>query len=381
MKIAIDASSILPARTGIGNYTYHLIRELTARAPQHQFKLLLNSYRHSLPLDAEFLLEAPNVRARRWRIPGPILWKSWRRLRLPPLELLTGSFDLYHSTSSVIAPRLGGKCVVTIHDLYFERHPEHCDPLGGIYLANTLRKRLQFADRIIAVSNTTKRDLIELYEVPPEKIDVIYEGVSDRFRPIEDRQLLDTFRNEYCLPEVYMLAVGTLEPRKNLEGLFRAYSHLKSIFSHPPPLVVVGLRGWKTTGIYKTMVELGIEDDVIFTDYVHDEHMPLIYNAARLFVMPTFFEGFGLPVVEAMACGTPVACSDISTLREVAGEAALFFDPNDPESIAGTIRKFLSSKKKREQFAREGLERSTRFSWRLTARKTIRCYERTMAEE
>jgi len=378
MRIAIDASSILPAKTGIGYYTFHLVAELVARAPQHEFRLLLNSYRHGLPADAPFL-NSPNVRRRRWRIPGPWLLTGWEKLHFPPLEILTGSFDLYHSTSSIVAPHWAGRRVVTVHDLYFERHPEHCHALGGLYLARTLRKGLEKADRIIAVSHATRRDLVERYGISTDRIEVIYEGVDPRFLPIDNRKLVDTFRTEYCLPESFILTVGTLEPRKNLPGLLQAYARLKEIYAVPPPLVIVGIRGWKTTGIYETLTELKIADDVIFTDYVDDQHMPLIYNAAKLFVFPSFFEGFGLPVLEAMACGLPVATSNADALTEIAGEAALFFDPSKPEEMAQAMRRLLSSKTARQDYVGRGLERAAQFNWRLTARKTIRCYEKVMA--
>lgn len=377
MRIALDASSMLPARTGIGNYTAHLIKELVARAPHHEFKLFMNSYRHPVPPD-EFLYLA-NVRRYHWKLPGPYLLRSWQWLRFPPMELFTGPFDIFHAPASIVAPRVAGKFVITVHDLYFKRHPEHCDTMGGLYLASTLERGLRAADRIIAVSNTTRRDLQRFYQVSSHKIDVIYEGVDERFSVINNDVLIQNFRTEYCLPETFILTVGTLEPRKNFIGLLEAYARLREIYAVPPPLVVVGLRGWKATGIYASIARLKLENSVIFTDYVDDQHLPLIYNAARFFVFPSFFEGFGLPIIEAMACGLPVTCSNAEALQEVAGDAALFFDPHSRESMAQAMRRMLSSRSTREELREKGIERATLYKWRLTARKTIRTYERALS--
>jgi glycosyltransferase involved in cell wall biosynthesis len=324
------------------------------------------------------LIGFANVVPFQYRIPGPWLLRAWQHLNFPPLEALMGGFDVFHAMASIAPPRLGGKCVLTVHDLYFKIKPEHCDTLGGLYLEKTFERSLRRADAIIAVSNATKRDLLRFYpDLPAHKARVVYEGVDPRLKPVDDQERLRLFRSEFCLPEVYILTVSTLEPRKNLPGLFQSYAALKRLYAHPPPLVVVGVRGWKSAGIFHALEDLKLEvgRDVVFTDYVPHKHMPLIFAAARLFVFPTLHEGFGLPLLEAMASGAPAVASSVDALREIGGDAALFVDPNDPEGMARAIKSLLVSGERRREMRQRGLETAKRFTWKLAARKTLRVYE------
>jgi len=376
MRIAIEASSMLPARTGVGYYTYHLCQHLARHGRQHQIKLFLNSYRHRNRLEEPWIASDP-IRAYRYGIPGPWLQRCWRYLRFPPLEAFIGGFDVLHATASFLPARWSGRSVLTVHDLYFLDAPDETDKLGGKLLAKTLPADLKRADAIIAVSVATKRDLRRHFpEIPERKIHVIYEAADPRMVPVDDEQRLALFRSEYALPDVYILAVGTIEPRKNLPALFAAYRYLKDIYAVPPPLVVVGMRGWKSGPTYQALTALELtQHDVVFTDYVPHEHMPLIYAGARMFVFPSKAEGFGLPLVEAMACGLPVVASDIPVFREIAGDAASYAPPDQPELIAQEIAALLRSREKRRAAAQASVVRARRFDWSLTAQKTLRLYE------
>jgi glycosyltransferase involved in cell wall biosynthesis len=374
MRIGIDASSILPVKTGIGYYTLNLIKSLTKIDQENEYVVLLNSYRHSPP-DYPFL-NKPNVRVRRWRIPGPLLIHGWRHLHFPPIGLLVGKVDVFHSPGTYIPPQIRGKRVTTIHDLYFLKHPEQCATLGGKFLAATVPRRIHKMDRIIVDSLSSKADVMALLGVPEEKISVIYLGVDQiGFRPISDTGLLALIREEYCLPPNYILTVATLEPRKNLDGLLFAYKRLKAIVQSPPKLVIVGRTGWQSEKIFDTVRELDLHRDVIFTGYVSDAHLPILYNCALLFIYPSLYEGFGLPVLEAMACGLPVIVSDTASLREIAGESAILVDPENYYAIAEKMKDLIVQHSLRERLREKSLAQAKQFSWDLCARKTLNVYK------
>jgi glycosyltransferase involved in cell wall biosynthesis len=374
MKIGIDGSSILPVKTGIGYYTLNLIRALLKIDQENEYVLLLNSYRHAPP-DYPFLAK-PNLRVRRFRIPGPLLIHGWRYVHAPPIEVLVGRVDVFHSPGTYIPPQIGGKRVTTVHDLYFLKHPENCDTLGGRFLKATVPSRIHRMDRVIVDSLSAKADLIEQLGVAEEKISVIYLGVDQiSFRPIADAGLLGLIREEYCVPPNYLLTVATLEPRKNLEGLLFAYKRLKTIVHNPPKLVIVGRAGWQSEKIFETVRELDLRRDVIFTGYVSESHLPMLYNCALLFVYPSLYEGFGLPVLEAMACGLPVIVSDTPSLREIAGESAVLVDPQNYYALADKMRDLIVQHSLRERLREKSLAQARQFSWELCARKTLNVYK------
>ncbi len=373
MRIGIDASSILPEKTGVGYYTLNLLRNLLALDQENQYVIFLNSYTRSLP-DAS-ILKQPNVTIKQFHVPGPLLINLWRYLHAPPIELFLGKLDLFHSASTYVPPQLAGLRVATVYDLYFLMHPEDCDVLGGKYHLHTLPRRLKRLDRIIAVSNHTKNDLIKLLNIPAEKITVIYGGIdTTTFRLILDKNLLESIREEYCLPNNYILSVSTLEPRKNFEGLLFAYKRLKEILHNPPKLVIVGRQGWKAEHISQTVKQLRLKRDVIFAGYVTEEHLPMIYNSALLFICPSLYEGFGLPVLEAMACGVPVIVSNTSSLREIAKEAGITVDPHNYYEMAEKMKELIMTHRLRDQLRDKGLEHVRMFSWKLCARKTLALY-------
>lgn len=373
MRIGIDASSILPVRTGVGNYTLNLLKNLMRVDSENDYIIFMNSLTQPMP-DLSFL-QKPRVKVKRYYIMGPLLLHLWHFLRFPPIEFFIGKVDLFHSPAGIIPPQLKGKRIVTIHDLYFMKHPEDTDLLGGKYLRRSLLRHLRKADRIIAVSHSTKAEIIKYFRIPAERIAVIYEGVDFfRFRRIYDSPLLELIRQEYCLPTQFILTVATIEPRKNIEGLLFAYRRLKQILNNPPKLVVVGRSGWKSEKVVEAVQQLGLYQDVIFTGYVSDDHLPLIYNNALLFIYPSFYEGFGLPVLEAMACGLPVITSDTPALSEIAGEVAIMVDPNNYYLLAEKMKELITSHKLRSQLSEKSLRQAQNFSWESCARKTLKLY-------
>lgn len=377
LKIGIDASCILPRKTGIGMFSLSLLREMLSMESPFEFVIFLNSLRHPMT-DLPFT-NTDKVRIKHYRIPGPLLVQSWRYLHVPPIELFTGFVDAFHTLSGYIAPQMRGKRIVSVYDLFFMRNSEQCGKLGGQYFAGVFPKQLPQCDHIICPSNSTKKDLMELLKIPAEKISVIYGGVDQRrFHIMTDYSLLETIRKEYCLPPRYILGVSTLEPRKNLDGLLIAYRHLKEKLYNPPKLVLVGGEGWKSDEIKAAVKQHHLISDVIFTGYVPEEHLPLIYNSALFFVFPSLWEGFGLPVLEAMSCGVPCLISDIPALHEIAEEAAMFANPYNYYEMAERMKDLITSHTLRETLQQKGLAQVNKFSWRLTAQKTLRVYENVL---
>jgi len=237
---------------------------------------------------------------------------------------------------------------------------------------------LQAADAVIAISESTRRDAIRLYGMDEEKIRVIYEGVSPRFC-VASPEAISVVRQKHSLPESFILSVGTIEPRKNLTSLLGAYRALKNQGAEWK-LVIVGKKGWLYEGFFSRLRELGLENEVIFPGFVPDEDLPAFYSAADLFVFPSLYEGFGLPVLEAMACGAPVITSNTSSLPEVAGEAALLVDPTSVEELAGGMRRVLESKELRDELRAKGPKQAAKFRWENAARETLSVYEAVLAD-
>jgi glycosyltransferase involved in cell wall biosynthesis len=264
---------------------------------------------------------------------------------------------------------------VTIHDLSFLFYPRSFRVVNRLYLRLLTRLSVQRAGRVLAVSASTRRDVIRYYGVPAEKVDVVYNGVDPAFEPLPGDQVA-VFRARQGLPDRFILFVGTLEPRKNVARLIRAYAQLPR---SRPPLLLVGGKGWFYEDIFRLVEEMDLSADVHFVGYVPAEDLPLWYNAADLFVYPSLYEGFGLPPLEAMACGTPVVASTSSSLPEVVGDAGLLVDPADTAGLAAALQAGVSDAGVRARLRQAGPERARQFSWQATARETVDSYRRALA--
>lgn len=384
MRIGIDASSILTSRSGIRNYTLNLLKQLVRLDTENEYVIFINSFRKSHP-NLPFLISS-RVRLKRYHIADSALLLVWQYLRFPPVELFTGRIDLFHSPEGIIPPQIKGKRVVTVHDLYFMEHPEETDDSRNRFLHRSLRSNLLKADKIIASSHSTKAEIIKHFNINPARITVIYLGVDlTRFCRLtaitRDTQLLELIRQEYCLPPQYILTVSTIEPRKNIEGLLFAYRRLKQILNNPPKLVIVGRWGCKSDRIKEVVQQLELIQDVIFTDYIPDEHLPLIYNNALLFVFPSLAEGFGLPLLEAMACGLPVIASNAPALKEIAEEVAIIVDPHNYYLLADKMKEVILSHKLRTQLSEKSLQQARNFNWENCARKTLKVYKEVVTQK
>ena len=265
--------------------------------------------------------------------------------------------------------------VVAVHDLSYIHFPEFFPPRVRLQLSAMIPWSIRRAAHVTALSEFSKQDLIDQYNIPGEKITVTYLSVDDRFQPMERNLALAQIRQKYPVGERFILAVGNLQPRKNIPRLLKAFSQLHRSRQINHQLVVVGQDLWYAQNIYQAVQELSVDDKVIFTGYVDDEELPLLYNAADLFVYPSLFEGFGIPVLEAMRCGTPTVTSNTSSLPEVIGHSALSFDPYNVDAIADVIYSIVVDEERRKMLGKQCLQRSQVFSWEDTAKRLIRVFE------
>ena len=376
MRIGIDYTAAVRQGAGIGRYTRELVRALAELDRDNDYALFAAASGHRL-LAKNW---PPNFRTRSVPLSDRALAILWHRLRLPLwVELATGPVDIFHSPDFVLPPVRRAKTVLTVHDLSFIRYPQCADANLRAYLNQVVPRAVHQADLILADSQNTEGDLVELLGVEADKIEVLYPGVEDRFHPIEDQALLEEVRKRYNLPYQFVLGLGTLQPRKNFMRLIEAYSLLVSRH-HALQLVIAGGKGWLYNEIFATVERLGLEEKVVFPGFVADEDLPALYNLTDLFVFPSLYEGFGIPPLEAMACGTPVITSDASSLPEVVGEAGLMVEAKDVEALAGAMKRILEDNALRERMIAKGAEQASKFTWGGAAFRLLSLYE-TLGEK
>jgi glycosyltransferase involved in cell wall biosynthesis len=261
-----------------------------------------------------------------------------------------------------------------VYDLSFMLYPRAFKAANRIYLTAATRAAARRARRVLTISESTRRDIVRLLKVPQERVEVTYPAAEERFRVLAEDEV-DAFRRAHDLPEAFIFGFGTLEPRKNIVGLLHAYARL----ARPrPPLYIGGGAGWRFSPIFDTVRQLGLEDQVTFVGFVAEDELPLWYNAARLFVFPSLYEGFGLPVLEAMACGTPVISSNAASLPEVGGSAVAQVEPRDTEQLAREMQRVLDDGQVRKEMRAAGRIQASRFTWRALADATAASYARAM---
>jgi glycosyltransferase involved in cell wall biosynthesis len=377
MRIAIDYTSAIAQGAGIGRYTRSLVAAL-ARVDEANRYLLFSG---EAPTPERGFPSSLRMQPRVIGLPGrPIgnrrLTILWHRLHLPlPVELVTGKVDVLHAPDFSMPPALRTPRVVTIHDLAFLTHPECALPSLVEYLKRVVPRAVRAARRVIAVSQNTADDLVQHLGIPRERISVIHLGVDPRFRRVEDRGTLLALDARLGLEHPLGLAVGTIEPRKNYERLIAAFAQARNQPDGPRMLAICGRKGWLYEGTFAAVEKWGVRDSVRFLEAVGDADLPALYSTADAVATPSIYEGFGIPVTEAMACGTPVVCSTGGSLPEVAGDAALTVAPEDTDGLAAALLRVVGDAEVRRQLVARGYERARAFNWDDAARAHISVYE------
>ena len=369
MHIGIDATALPQQPVGAGNYIIQLIRAFSRLGSAAQFTIF--TQRHALPLLA--VDERPGFKLVVLPDTSPPLRLLWEQTAFPLLAA-QHKLDLLHSLHYTLPLAYPGRCVVTFHDLTFFLFP-HLHTLPKRYIFRLfIHLSRRKAAVIIANSESTRQDAIRLAHVPPGKIHTTLLGVTPDFHPESNPAMLQAVRQKYGLPERFLLFVGLLEPRKNLPALLQAFASLPT--QQPPvKLVIVGRQGWMYQQTLALVHSLGLAQQVHFTGYVDQADLPRVYNLAEMAVYPSTYEGFGLPVLEAMACGTPVITTAVSSMPEIAGEAGLLVPPGDVPALAQAIQRLLSDPLERQRRSALGLARAASFTWERTALQTLAVYQ------
>jgi len=365
MRIAFDGTTLRPGRTGVGYYTEHLLHHLLEVAHGDEVVVVSNGpvdTTHPLPGDVR-------VMASGWKAPRMV----WMQVVAPRL-LTQLQPDVVHFTNGMIPLAPSVPTVVTIHDMSLTLFPRY-HPLRRVVLNRPLvNVAARRADAVITVSDSAKRDIVGLYGLDADRVRVVHEAPAPSFRPVHDMAALQRVRQSYGLADRFVLYVGTIEPRKNLPTLIDAFAARRRAGDLPHQLVCVGPYGWLCRDIESRVERLGIRDAVKFTGYVPFADLPAIYSLAEMFVFPSLYEGFGLPVVEAMACGTAVVAGSADALSEVAGGAVEHVTSLDVEALGDALVALGRDEERRLELVRRGLERSRVFSWERAARETLEVY-------
>jgi len=353
---------------GVHQYIHHLLRHLGQADGSLRYTVLLGE--GTLPPD----IALTSLRSR-WPTSRAAVRVLWEQL-VQPWTLRRIGAHLVHGPAFVGPLLAPCPVVITIHDLSFIRFPTLFRPAKRLYLTVLTRLSARRARRLIAVSAHTAAETTRLLGVPSERIDVVYHGVDPVFHPLPADEVA-VFRQRRGLPERFVLCVGTLEPRKNQTRLVEAFAR---IHDGQVKLVLVGGKGWLYDELFTRVEALGLSKEIIFPGYVMNDELPLWYNAATILAYPSLYEGFGMPVLEAQACGTPVLTSNVSSLPEAAGDAASMVDPYDVEALAAELDRLLTDKLLRHELRKRGLAHASQFTWPLMAQETADVYRRALAE-
>lgn len=378
MKLGLELQPCLKNKSGIGIYTY----ELTKRLQQYkdiEFNAHIFNFINRNDISKD--LEGIDIEKMLCSLfPYGVYRRIWHYIPIKYKWLFNDNADIYHFFNFIVPPRVNGKVITTVYDMTYKLYPETMDKNNLKRLNDDMEYSVNRADKIITITESSKKDIIKFLDINPSKIEVIYCGVDyDTFNKsflVDEKYKV---RNKYNLPEGYILYMGTLEPRKNIDSIIEAFALIKKQKDFDNiKLVIAGKKGWLFEDIFNLVDKLNLKDQVIFTDYVDERDKPIIYNMATLFVFPSLYEGFGIPVLEAMASSVPVITSNVSSLPEVAGDAAILVNPKDIEGIAKNMIKILSDDDFKNELVRKGHIQAQKFTWEASAEKLYNVYKEVM---
>lgn len=377
MKVIIEAQPITKTRSGIGWYAYHIIKEMI-KLQRDDMTLIGTAFDFNGRNNAKKSLE--EVGFKEIEISQIMPYRAYKMLwDVVPLTYTSffSKADIYHFFNYVVPPKIKGIVITNIYDVVYKLYPETMAKSNLYILNREMGKSVNRASRIITISECAKKNIMEYLDVPEEKIRIIYPAVNHAlFSKVQltDSQTRSKVKAKYDLPDQYILYLGTIEPRKNIERIFEAYSLLDKDLRKEVKLVIAGVKGWKCDEIIKAPNRLNISNDVRFVGHVDEVDKPLIYNMAKIFVFPSLYEGFGMPVLEALAAGIPVITSNSSSMPEAGGKAAVYVDPYDSSSIAHNLMLLLSDENMRNERIILGHQHIQNFNWRSSAVRTSNIY-------
>lgn len=375
MIIGIDIRMLASGnKTGVEEYTCQLMKSMLPLRKDIRFKLFYSGYEKQ-KLDFDWL-KLPNVELIDFKFPNRLLDTSLRFFDFPRMESLMGKMDKFFSPHIFLtANQKNCERIATFHDLSFEKYPElYSKNKNFWHFAMKPKKQAERADKIIAVSNSTKQDLIEIYNINPNKIRVIYSGLSPLLKQAVTEEKKRKVAQKYHLSEKYILYLGTLEPRKNISSIIKAFAKSKQsgfLKNTKIKLVIAGTKGWLYQEIFNTAKELNLKEEIIFTNFIEEADKPALYEMAQIFIYPSFYEGFGFPPLEAMARKTPVITSNISSIPEAVEDGALIINPCNIDEIKQAMEKILSDKKLAQELVERGIAKTHKFNWEKCGRETL----------
>ncbi|MBN1221227.1 MAG: glycosyltransferase family 4 protein [Anaerolineae bacterium] len=371
IRITIDLTPTLQSQAGLGRYAAELTRALylTLPADERLELFYIDSQRRPPPASLSALSACClPLAAKPWRF-----WVLLAQFLRLSQDRLLGRPDVFLATDHVLPYLTGSRAIFTLGDVTFISHPQTHSCLNRTYLRLMMPHFIRQADAVLAISHSTLREAAMVYPALHNKGYVVYPAVGRQFCQVTEPSLLEAVRRCYHLPDCFLLYVGTIEPRKNLLILFEAFKQAQDIIPDVK-LVLAGKKGWLYTDIFAVVQSLGLREQVIFTNFVPDEHLPALYTLAQGFIYPSLYEGFGLPILEAMACGTPVLCSDTSSLPEVTGSAAILLPPTDVRAWVEAMTQVTQNATLQADLRQRGLRQAARFTWEATARQTREIY-------
>lgn len=361
------------ARRGWGVYSYQLLKAIQSVDKENTYRCFYNIFFKG---DRKSILISQNPRLKNFifPIPGRVMELLWEKWNILSAENFLGRIDILHSPYEFLPRIKKARSVATVHDVTFLKHPEYLDSGFVNLLTRRLNHIKENADRIITVSNNTKKELIALAGVSSERITVIPEGTDERFQPMENKKRIEDTVRGYNISGHYILFVGAADEDKNLIRLSEAFTQLIREYKELK-LVFAGSIGWGYRQLQKKIKKLNINNHIIFTGYIPESDLPALYNGARILAIPSIHEGFGLPALEAMACGTPVLSSNASSLPEVVGDAAVQVNPFNVDEIANGLRRLMEDESLRQSCIKRGFIQASQFSWESAAEKVINLYK------